>query len=344
MSVTIRLPDGNEKKYDHPVEVIQVAEDISPGLARAAMAAELDGKLCDTSTAIAEGVHELRILTNKDDESLEVLRHTTAHVLAQAVTELFGPEVQYTIGPALTDDFQYGFYYDFSLPQSIGIEDLAKIEKKMKEIISAKLPIERIVLPVDQAKEQFEKLGQDYKVEMINDLVTNEAVETLSLYKQADFVDMCRGPHLGNTGKIKAFKLLSTAGAYWRGDEKNQMLTRIYGTAFFDRKELNAHIERIAEAKKRDHRIIGKQLGLFHFSDAVGPGLPLWKPKGAVIRRELEDWLRGELIKRGYDSVYTPHIGKLELYETSGHYPYYEHGLFPTIQLEDGSGYLLKPM
>lgn len=344
MSVTVRLPDGSDLHYDQPVAIRTVAADISPRLAAAACAANLDGKLRDLTTTVADGTHELKILTDRDEASREVLRHTAAHVLAQAVVRLYGADVQYTIGPALTDDFQYGFYYDFDLPAPIGQDDLPNIEAEMKRIVGEKLPLERVELPTEQARREMESLGQRYKAEMIDDLVRSEGVETISLYRQGDFVDMCRGPHLPDTGKLKAFRLLSTAGAYWRGDENNKMLTRIYGVAFFDRKQLDAHLERIEEARKRDHRVLGRRLDLFMISDAVGPGLPLWLPKGTIVRMELEGWLRGELLKRGYQAVITPHIGKVQMYETSGHYPYYEHGLFPTLTVDEHEAYLLKPM
>jgi len=344
MNTNVKLPDGSTKAYDHQVAPAQVALDISEGLARAAVAAVVDGTTCDMAAPLPEGDCELRILTRRDDEALEILRHTTAHVLAHAVMRLYGPAVKYTIGPALTDDFQYGFYYDFDLPQTLAPEDLARIEAEMKKIVKEKVPLERVVMPVDEARAEFEKLGQTYKVEMIDDLVAAENVETVSLYRQGDFLDMCRGPHLPHTGHIKAFKLLTAAGAYWRGDEKNKMLTRVYGTAFFDRKDQAAHLAKVEEARKRDHRVLGKQLGLFMLSDAVGAGLPLWMPKGTIIRMELEGWLRGELLKRGYQAVMTPHIGKLDLYRTSGHYPYYEHGLFPVMPMGDDDGYILKPM
>jgi len=344
MALTIKLPDGSSLSYSQNVTAARVAEDISPNLAKAAVAAEIDGRLRDITASVGDGEHGVRIITDRDPRALEILRHTTAHVMAQAVVRLHGPEVRYAIGPALVDDFQYGFYYDFDLPVTIGEEDLPKIEEEMKRIISEKAAFERREYSADEARRKLEDLHQTYKVEMIDDLVREESVESVSLYQQGDFLDMCRGPHLPDTGKVKAFKLLSVAGAYWRGDEKNKMLTRIYGTAFFDKKELRKHLERVAEAKKRDHRVIGKRLGLFHISDAVGPGLPLWLPKGTIIRMELEGWLRGELMKRGYLPVITPHIGKIDLYRTSGHYPYYEHGLFPTMEMDDGEGYLLKPM
>ncbi len=347
MSVTIKLPDASKRDYEKPVSCAEIAEDISPSLARAAIAASVDGKMVDLAAEISDGTHELRLLTSRDAEALEVLRHSAAHVLAQAVVRRFGRDVQYTIGPALMDDYQYGFYYDFDLPRPLGHEDLETIEAQMRKIVAEKIPIERIGLPVAQAKARFAELGQDYKIEMIDDLVRDEAVEAVSLYRQGDFLDMCRGPHLPDTGRLgKAFKLLTTAGAYWRGDENNKMLTRVYGIAFFDGKDLKEHLDRVEEAKKRDHRVLGKQLGLFMLSDEVGPGLPLWLPKGSILRMELEGWLRDELLKRGYQSVITPHIGKIHLWKTSGHYPYYEHGLFPTMKTgdDDESGYLLKPM
>jgi threonyl-tRNA synthetase len=344
MATTFRLPDGSTLDYDSPASPARAAEDISPRLAAAAIAAEIDGKTTDLAAEVAEGTHDLKILTDKDAAALEVLRHTAAHVLAQAVVRLFGKDVQYTIGPALMGDFQYGFYYDFDLPRPITSEDLPAIEKEMERIVSEKIPLKRVELPVAEAKAALEALGQGYKCEMIDDLVAAEGVERVSLYRQGDFLDMCRGPHLPNTGKLKAFKLLATAGAYWRGDENRKMLTRIYGVAFFGKDELKAHVERIEEARKRDHRVIGKQLGLFLIDEKVGPGLPLWMPKGTVIRMQLQGWLQSELIKRGYQLVVTPHIGKLELYRTSGHYPYYKDSQFPPIEMGDEEGYLLKPM
>ena len=342
--IIVKLPDGSSVQYDEAVTPARVAGDISARLASAAVAAEVDGQAVDLNAELTDGEHTVKILTDRDEQSLKILRHTAAHILAQAVRRLYGNTVQYTIGPALTDDFQYGFYYDFDLPEPISAEDLPKIEAEMKKIIGEDISIIRSELTIDQARARFSELGQDYKVEMLNDLAREEGVSSVSLYEQGDFTDMCRGPHLPRTGMLKAFKLLTTAGAYWRGDENNKMLTRIYGTAFFDKKHLAAHLERIEEAKKRDHRVLGKQLGLFIISDTVGPGLPLWMPKGTIIRMELEGWLRGELLKRGYQAVITPHIGKVDLYRTSGHYPYYEHGLFPTMEMDTGQAYLLKPM
>ncbi len=347
--VEVELPDGSSRSYDAPVTPAGVAEDISGSLAAAAIAAELDGEPVDLSVGIARGRHRLRILTDRDQQSLEVLRHTTAHVMAQAVRRLYGDHVQYTIGPALNEDFQYGFYYDFDLPAGVGQEDLEKIEQEMRRIVAEKIPIRRAELTPDQAKARFAELGQGYKLEMIDDLVRRENVSTVSLYEQGEFVDLCRGQHLPDTGKVGAFKLQAVAGAYWRGDESRKMLTRVYGSAFFDAKSLQAHLERVEQARQRDHRVLGKQLGLFLISDAVGPGLPLWLPRGEIVRHGLQSWLRSELIRRGYQMVFTPHIGQLELYRRSGHYPYYRDSQFPPIVMGKDSagqesGYLLKPM
>jgi len=342
--VKVTLPDDSVMEFDAPVSCLQAAEAISPGLARAALVAEVDGRRADMTATITDGDHTLKILTARDDAALQVLRHTAAHVLAQAVRRLYGEKVQYTIGPALTDDFQYGFYYDFDLPEPVSVEDLTKIEAEMKKIVKEDIPFVRADLPVDQAKARLAELGQDYKIEMIDDLVGAEGVETVSVYDQGDFLDLCRGPHLPSTGKVKAFKLITVAGAYWRGSEANKMLTRIYGTAFFHKKDLNEHLQRVEEARKRDHRVIGKQLGLFLLNDQIGPGLPAWMPNGAIIRQELEGWLRAELVKRGYQVVFTPHIGRLDMYRTSGHYPYYKDSQFPPVVMSETEGYLLKPM
>ncbi len=341
--IIVKLPDDSSVEYDEATP-LRVAQDISPRLADAAVAAEVDGEIVDLNRELTDGEHTVKILTSSDEQALEILRHTTAHILAQAVRRLYGPKVQYTIGPALNDDFQYGFYYDFDLPEPISAEDLPKIEDEMRKIVGENIPIARSELPIDRARARFTEAGQDYKAEMIDDLARDEGVSSVSLYEQGDFLDMCRGPHLPSTGKVKVFKLLTTAGAYWRGDENNKMLTRIYGIAFFDKKALASHLERIEEAKKRDHRVLGRQLGLFIISDSVGPGLPLWMPKGTIIRMELEGWLRSELLKRGYQAVITPHIGRVDLYRTSGHYPYYEHGLYPAMEVDENQSYLLKPM
>jgi len=352
MKVTIKLPDGSTRQYEKSVSAMQVAEDISPRLARSGVAAEIDGRLCDLTAQIVNGTHELKIVTDRDPAALEVLRHTAAHVMAQAVVRLFGEGVQYAIGPALMNDFQYGFYYDFDLPRPIAADDLERIEQEMHRIVKEDLPITREELGDKAVFEAMDGAGQtDYKGEIIDGLVREHteagrklASFSASVYRQGEFIDLCCGPHLPSTGRLKAFKLLTAAGAYWRGDEANKMLTRIYGVAFFSDKELAEHLARIEEAKKRDHRTIGRQLGLFLISEAVGPGLPLWMPNGTIIRNELQAWLAGELNKRGYQAVITPHIGKLDMYRTSGHYPYYKESQFPPIQLSEQEGYLLKPM
>lgn len=335
MSVTILLPDGTSRPYDQPVTAMRVAEDISAGLARAAIAAKVDDVLVDLTHTMTDGTHTVQLLTNRDELSLEVLRHSAAHLLAHAMINLYGKDVQYTIGPALTDDFQYGFYYDFDLPEGVSLstDDLENIEDEMKRLVKQKHPIGRSEVEPETAIGLMEKRGQHYKVEMIRDmLVETPDLKSVSLYQQEDFVDLCRGPHLPDTGKLgKAFKLMSVAGAYWRGDESNKMLTRVYGTAFFDKQELADHLERIEEAKKRDHRVLGKQLGLFLLDEKVGSGMPLWLPDGAILRGELERWLKDQLIDRGYSMVYTPHIGRLDLWQTSGHYPYYRDSQFPPM-------------
>ena len=352
----VKLPDGSIRDFPADATAYDVALDISEGLARTAVATKIDGVVCDLATALPDGECELALLTPRDEESLEILRHTTAHVLAQAVCRLYGKQVQYAIGPALMDDFQYGFYYDFDLgDKTITNDDLAAIQAEMKKIAKAKLPIRRTTMEWHAARLHFKNGGQNYKVEMIDDMPDAEKKAGIGLYVQGgpneafeEFNDMCRGPHLQHTGQIgKGFKLLSVAGAYWRGDEKNKMLTRIYGNAFFDKKELAAHIAKLEEAKKRDHRVIGKEMNLFLLDDKVGPGMPMWLPKGAVLRTELESWLRGLLTAAGYSMVYSPQIGKLDLYRTSGHYPYYKDSQFPPITFEDGDegdGFLLRPM
>jgi threonyl-tRNA synthetase len=352
MKTTVNLPDGSSRRYDRPVTALEVARDISPRLAEAAVGAEIDGRPCDLSASLDGGSHQFRVITESDRAGLEILRHSAAHVLAQAVVRLYGPGVQYAIGPALMNDFRYGFYYDFDLPNPIGQEDLERIEAEMKRIVSEDLPVVRREVGQEDLFAAMGAAGQStYKAEMIRGFIDEHLRRggevkdfRASLYQQGEFVDLCRGPHLPSTGRLKAFKLLTAAGAYWRGSEANKMLTRIYGVAFFKPAELAEHLHRIEEARKRDHRVIGKQLGLFLISDRVGPGLPLWMPKGAVIRMQLQSWLQGELLRRGYQIVITPHIGKLDLYRTSGHYPYYKDSQYPPIDMGQEGSYLLKPM
>lgn len=266
---------------------------------------------------------------------LETLRHSTAHLMAQAVCELF-PGTKLAIGPPIED----GFYYDVDPPQPITGEDLPRIEERMREIAQRDLPIERIELPRIEALKLVRELGQDYKVEIIEEIPEEE---TISFYRQGDFIDLCRGPHVEHTSQIQHFKLLSVAGAYWRGDARNKMLTRLYGTAWFTEEELQDYLQRMEEAKRRDHRKLGRELGIFLISPEVGSGLPLWLPKGAILRDTLETFLKKEQLKRGYLPVVTPHIGKLDLYKTSGHWYKYQESMFHPIQVENEE-YMLKPM
>ncbi|MGD0541348.1 MAG: threonine--tRNA ligase [Tepidisphaeraceae bacterium] len=354
----IKLPDGSRREIPDGSTVMQLAESIGKGLAKAAIVAKVDDKLVDLSSRLS-GEHEVTIVTDRDADGLYVMRHSTAHVLAQALRHLYGESVQYTIGPVIEN----GFFYDFELPPGFSADDLPKVEQEMQKLIEANLPFSREDVDPAKAKQILHGQNQRFKDEIIDELA-QAGEKTVSIYRQGDFTDLCRGPHLPGTGKIKAFKLMSVAGAYWRGDSNREQLTRVYGTAFFDKKELENHLKLLEEAKKRDHRILGKQLSLFTISPLVGSGLVLWMPKGAVIRYQLECFIREELTRRGYHQVYTPHVGNIELYKKSGHYPYYRESQFPPIHMAertapagDGSArpadggpppdteeYLLKPM
>jgi|TARA_B100000519_G_scaffold35450_1_gene25270 threonyl-tRNA synthetase len=336
--LTVILPDGSTKEFKSPVTPADVAADIGPGLARAALAASVDDQVVGLDHKLPDdGEVSLKLFTKKNEEALGVMRHSAAHVMARAIMRLFDG-VQLAFGPTIDN----GFYYDFDLEHSLSEEDFDAIEAEMKKIIKAAEPFERIEQTRNEALELCEGLAQEYKVEHIQEGLTEH--EQLSFYRQGEFVDLCRGPHVPNAGAIGAYKLLSVAGAYWKGDSDRKQLQRIYATAFFEKQDLEDHLNRIEEAKKRDHRTIGKQLDLFTINPMVGSGLVLWQPKGAQIRATLEGFVRDELQKRGYQPVYTPNIGKVELYETSGHYPYYKESLFPPMELEDGDQYLLKPM
>ncbi len=339
MSETIRLtyPDGTER--DHPAGVL--ARDLLNGLPskvrKKAIAVKVDDALVDLMTPVHAG-GAFRVVLRKDPEALEVLRHTAAHVMAAAVQELH-PGTQVTIGPTIKD----GFYYDFDRETPFSRDEFAAIEAAMKRQIDANLPVEREEVPVGEAIELFRSKGEAYKVEIIEDLVREQGVETVSLYRQGDWVDLCRGPHAPRTGLIRAHKLLHAAGAYWRGNERNPMLQRIYGTAFFDPKDLKAHEARLAELERRDHRKLGKELDLFSTMGEMGPGLILWHPKGGMVRKQIEDFWRDEHLANGYDIVYTPHIAKLDLWETSGHTGFYRDTMFDTMDI-DGQEYQLRPM
>lgn len=331
----ITLPDGSSRQFENPVTVYQVAADIGEGLAKAALAGKVGDQLVDTSYLIETDV-ELAIITSKSDDALELIRHDAAHVMAQAVQELF-PGTQVTIGPAIEN----GFYYDFAREEAFSAEDLQKIEDRMREIVGRDLAIEREVWDRNQAIETFKALGEDYKVEIIEDIIPEG--EEVSVYRQGDWFDVCRGPHLPSTGKLpKAFKLMSLAGAYWRGNSDNEMLQRIYGTAWRDKKELKAYLHQLEEAEKRDHRKLGRKLDLFHFSEEA-PGSVFWHPKGWTLFRQLLDYMRVRQEEAGYVEVNTPDVMDRSLWETSGHWFNYRENMFST-QTEDDRVFALKPM
>jgi threonyl-tRNA synthetase len=333
--VTITLPDGKAMTFARGVTGAEIAAAIGPGLAKAALILEVDGKQWDLFRPIEHDA-KIRIVTRKDPEALELIRHDMAHVLAMAVQELF-PGTQVTIGPAIED----GFYYDFARDIAFTPEDLPRIEAKMREIVKRDLPTRREVWPRDKAVAHFKGMGESYKAELIESIPSDEDV---SIYWHGDWHDLCRGPHFASTGKIgDAFKLTKIAGAYWRGDAKNAQLQRIYGTAWRDQKELDAHLARLEEQEKRDHRKIGKEMELFAFSPDVGAGLPLWLPNGMVIRQELEFLALQEERKEGYRRVASPHIAKEALYYRSRHLPYYNEGMYAPLDI-DGENYYLRPM
>jgi len=297
------------------------------------VSARINGRPVDLNTPLNND-SAIEWITVSSPEGLDILRHSTSHLMAQAVRELY-PDVKITIGPAIED----GFYYDFDYSRPFTQDDLTKIENKMKEIIKNDIPIIRMELPREDAIRLFDSMGETYKVEIIREITE----EPVSLYKQGDFIDLCRGPHLPSTGKIRSFKLLNTAGAYWRGDEKNKMLHRIYGTAFPTQDELDAYMIRLEEIKKRDHRKLGKELDLFSIQDEIGAGLILWHPKGAIIRKVIEDFWREEHLRHEYKLLYTPHVAKLDLWKTSGHTEFYQGNMYSPIEVE-GQDFQLKPM
>ena len=333
--INITLPDGTILEKPSGTTGLEIAEGISSGLAKQSILVEVNGELRDLSYPILED-STLKILKKDADEALELIRHDCAHVMAEAVQSLF-PGTQVTIGPAIDN----GFYYDFSREDAFTLDDLEKIEKKMHEIIDLGLPFEREVWDRKKAVNYFEEIGEIYKSEIIKDLPEEEEV---TIYRQGEWMDLCRGPHLPTTKHIgKSFKLMKVAGAYWRGDEKNEMLTRIYGTAWRTDKELRTYLNMLKEAEKRDHRKIGKEMKIFTFDDEVGAGLPLWLPNGSVIIEQLENLAKETEDKAGYDRVRTPHITKGSLYEKSGHLSHYRESMFPAMDI-DGNEYFLKPM
>jgi threonyl-tRNA synthetase len=328
----ITLPDGSQRSFAEPVTVAEIAASIGAGLARAALGGKVDGKLVDTSHRI-DADAQLAIITDKDAEGLELIRHSTAHLLAYAVKELF-PEAQVTIGPVIEN----GFYYDFSFSRPFTPEDLVAIEKRMAELTKKDLPVTRRVLPRDEAVAYFKGIGEHYKAEIISSIPQGEDV---SLYSEGEFTDLCRGPHVPSTGKLKVFKLMKVAGAYWRGDSKNEMLQRIYGTAWAKKEDLDAHLHRLEEAEKRDHRKLGRQLDLFHMQDEA-PGMVFWHNKGWIIWKEVENYVRERLRAADYQEVRTPQVIDLSLWERSGHWGKYAVNMFTTES--ENRRYAVKPM
>ena len=329
----ITLPDGSQKQFDRAITVAEVAASIGPGLAKAALAGKVDGVLVDTS-AVVDHDAKLSIVTDKDPDGLEIIRHSTAHLLANAVQELF-PEAQVTIGPVIED----GFYYDFAYKRPFSTEDLAAIEKRMAEISAKDLPVHRRVLPRDEAVAHFKKIGEHYKAEIIGAI---PAGESISLYGQGDWEDLCRGPHVPSTGKLKAFKLMKVAGAYWRGDSRNEMLQRIYGTAWATTAQLKEYLTRLEEAEKRDHRRIGKELDLFHLQEEA-PGAVFWHPKGWALFQQLIAYMRGRQTAAGFQEVNTPEVMDRELWVKSGHIETFGENMYMT-QTPDERTFAIKPM
>jgi threonyl-tRNA synthetase len=338
--MTVTLPDGRSLELPDGATGADLAAEIGPGLAKAALAVKYDGRVADLAAPLPDG-ERVEIVTDRSAEALELIRHDAAHVMATAVMELF-PGTKISIGPPIEN----GFYYDFEFPEGVKVtdEDLARIEQRMREHIAADEPFERTDVDPSEAQRRFAAEDQDYKVELIRDLVADEGVQTVSLYRNGPFTDLCRGPHAPSTGRIKAFKLLSLAGAYWRGDERNKMLTRIYGTAFLSKKDLEHHLEMLEQARARDHRRLGPQLGIFMLSDE-SPGMPFYLPNGAIVVNEIQRVLREQLERRGYDEIRTPHLLDVELWKRSGHWDNYRDNMFFTQSGdEDGRQFALKPM
>jgi threonyl-tRNA synthetase len=334
-NIHVKLPDGSVKEVPKGTTALDIAKSIGQRLADATLVAKTNGDLIDITRPLEKDT-DLRLLNERDPEALEVYRHSSAHLLAAAVLELF-PETKLGHGPP-TDT---GFFYDFYRPTPFTPEDLQKIEKRMQELVQQDLPYAREFLPRDEGLAKFRGEGDFMKCHFIEQFTKPD--EKISIYKTGKFLDFCRGPHIPSTGRIKAFKLLNIAGAYWLGDEKNPQLQRIYGTAFFSKKDLDDFLNKQEEAKKRDHRVLGQQLDLFSIQELAGPGLIFWHPKGGIIRKEMEDWMRSEYLKRGYSLVYTPHVARRQLWQTSGHEGYYAQNMFDVMELDDAE-YRMKPM
>ncbi len=330
--ISITLPDGSQRQFDHPVSIHDIAYDIGAGLARAALAGKVNGKLVDTSHVINDDA-EVAIVTDRDEEGLDIIRHSTSHLMAQAVKQLY-PEAQVTIGPVIED----GFYYDFSYPQGFTPDDLAKIEKRMEELVKEDLPVHREEISRDAGIDMFRDMGEIYKAEILEDIPKDE---TLSVYRQGDFVDLCRGPHVPSTGKLKAFKLMKLAGAYWRGKSDNEMLQRVYGTAWQDKKALKQYLHRLEEAEKRDHRKIAKSLDLFHLQEEAA-GMIFWHDNGWQIYRVVENYIRDVLRDNDYQEVRTPQVVDRSLWEKSGHWDKFGDMIFSTHS--ESRDFAVKPM
>ncbi|MBM6058968.1 threonine--tRNA ligase [Staphylococcus epidermidis] len=331
--INIQFPDGNTKEFDKGTTTEDIAQSISPGLRKKAVAGKFNGQLVDLTRPLEQD-GAIEIITPGSEEALEVLRHSTAHLMAQALKRLYG-DVKFGVGPVI----EGGFYYDFDMDDKVSSDDFDKIEKTMKQIVNENHKIVREVVSKEKAKDFFK--DDPYKLELIDSIPEDESV---TLYTQGEFTDLCRGVHVPSTSKIKEFKLLSTAGAYWRGNSDNKMLQRIYGTAFFDKKDLKAHLKMLEERRERDHRKIGKDLELFTNNQLVGAGLPLWLPNGATIRREIERYIVDKEVSMGYDHVYTPVLANVDLYKTSGHWDHYQEDMFPAMKLDEDEAMVLRPM
>ncbi|MCG2216650.1 threonine--tRNA ligase [Staphylococcus epidermidis] len=331
--INIQFPDGNTKEFDKGTTTEDIAQSISPGLRKKAVAGKFNGQLVDLTRPLEQD-GTIEIITPGSEEALEVLRHSTAHLMAQALKRLYG-DVKFGVGPVI----EGGFYYDFDMGDKVSSDDFDKIEKTMKQIVNENHKIVREVVSKEEAKDFFK--DDPYKLELIDAIPDDESV---TLYTQGEFTDLCRGVHVPSTSKIKEFKLLSTAGAYWRGNSDNKMLQRIYGTAFFDKKDLKAHLKMLEERRERDHRKIGKDLELFTNNQLVGAGLPLWLPNGATIRREIERYIVDKEVSMGYDHVYTPVLANVDLYKTSGHWDHYQEDMFPAMKLDEDEAMVLRPM
>ncbi|MBM5874737.1 threonine--tRNA ligase [Staphylococcus epidermidis] len=331
--INIQFPDGNTKEFDKGTTTEDIAQSISPGLRKKAVAGKFNGQLVDLTRPLEQD-GAIEIITPGSEEALEVLRHSTAHLMAQALKRLYG-DVKFGVGPVI----EGGFYYDFDMDDKVSSDDFDKIEKTMKQIVNENHKIVREVVSKEKAKDFFK--DDPYKLELIDAIPEDESV---TLYTQGEFTDLCRGVHVPSISKIKEFKLLSTAGAYWRGNSDNKMLQRIYGTAFFDKKDLKAHLKMLEERRERDHRKIGKDLELFTNNQLVGAGLPLWLPNGATIRREIERYIVDKEVSMGYDHVYTPVLANVDLYKTSGHWDHYQEDMFPAMKLDEDEAMVLRPM